>query len=40
MEEDRVAEDKSTEKKDLVAGAKVATVSLPSLRERPVDIAS
>lgn len=40
MEEDRVAEDKSTEKKDLVAGAKVATVNLPSLRERPIDIAS
>ena len=37
MEEDRVQEDKSTEKKDLVAGAKVATIKLPDLRENPPD---
>eukprot|EP00980_Cylindrotheca_fusiformis_P028446 scaffold22599_cov139-Cylindrotheca_fusiformis.AAC.37 len=40
LEENRVQEDKSTEKKDLVAGAKVATVNLPSLREKPVDVGS
>ena len=40
MEEDRVQEDKSAEKKDLVAGAKVATVTLPSLREKAVDVDS
>eukprot|EP00526_Cylindrotheca_closterium_P003276 CAMPEP_0113651638 /NCGR_PEP_ID=MMETSP0017_2-20120614/27536_1 /TAXON_ID=2856 /ORGANISM="Cylindrotheca closterium" /LENGTH=1571 /DNA_ID=CAMNT_0000564345 /DNA_START=1 /DNA_END=4716 /DNA_ORIENTATION=- /assembly_acc=CAM_ASM_000147 len=40
LEEDRVQEDKSTEKKDLVAGAKVSTVTLPSLREKPVGVQS
>jgi hypothetical protein len=40
MEEDRVQEDKSAEKKDLVFGAKVATVTLPSLRDKPVDVES
>jgi hypothetical protein len=40
MEEERVKEDKSTEKKDLVAGSTVATVKLPALREAPLDQAS
>lgn len=40
LEEDRVQEDKSTEKKDLVAGNKVAIVTLPVLREKPCDLAS
>ena len=40
MEEDRIQEDRSTEKKDLVAGAKVATIKLPSLRDQPPDLAS
>ena len=40
MEEDRVQEDRSVEKKDLVAGAQVATVTLPDLRAEPPDQAS
>ena len=36
-EEERVQEDKTTEKKDLVAGSKVVTISLPMLREKPPD---
>jgi hypothetical protein len=40
LEEHRVQEDKSTEKKDLVAGNKVATVTLPGLRGKPCDIES
>jgi hypothetical protein len=40
MEDDRVQQDKSTEKKDLVAGAKMATVKLPNLRDEPPDHAS
>jgi hypothetical protein len=40
MEEDRVQQDSSTEKKDLVAGSKVTTVNLPKLREVPPDQAS
>ncbi|KAL3943375.1 MAG: hypothetical protein SGBAC_002541, partial [Bacillariaceae sp.] len=40
LEQDRVQEDKSTEKKDLVAGAKVSTVTLPSLREKPFGVQS
>lgn len=35
MEEERVQQDKTTEKKDLVAGAQVATITLPSLRDPP-----
>ena len=36
-EEDRIQEDKTTEKKDLVAGSKVVTISLPALREKSPD---
>mmetsp|Transcript_4661 Transcript_4661/g.5271 ORF Transcript_4661/g.5271 Transcript_4661/m.5271 type:complete len:2005 (+) Transcript_4661:174-6188(+) len=36
-EEERVQEDKTTEKKDLVAGSKVMSISLPALREKPLD---
>lgn len=40
MEETRVQEDKTTEKKDLVAGSKVSTIRLPDLRSQPPDQAS
>lgn len=40
LEEDRVQEDKTTEKKDLVAGSKVVSVELPPLRDKPPDVAS
>lgn len=40
LEADRVTEDKTTEKKDLIAGAKVSTVKLPDLRAQPPDQAS
>mmetsp|Transcript_23617 Transcript_23617/g.55570 ORF Transcript_23617/g.55570 Transcript_23617/m.55570 type:complete len:1975 (-) Transcript_23617:135-6059(-) len=40
LEEDRVQEDKTTEKKDLVAGSNVVSVELPALREKPPDLAS
>eukprot|EP00934_Nitzschia_sp_Nitz4_P006267 Nitzschia sp. Nitz4//scaffold57_size113557//55705//61502//NITZ4_003994-RA/size113557-augustus-gene-0.180-mRNA-1//-1//CDS//3329554855//6257//frame0 len=37
MEEDRVQEDKTVERKDLVAGAKVSTITLPELRQQQPD---
>ncbi|KAG7346823.1 glutamine amidotransferases class-II [Nitzschia inconspicua] len=37
MEEERVREDITVEKKDLVAGSNVVTVDLPELREKPPD---
>jgi Bromodomain/PHD-finger len=37
MEEERVQQDESTEKKDLVAGAEVAKVTLAPLRQKPSD---
>ena len=40
MEEDRIQQDSSVEKKDLVAGAKVATIELPALLDKPPDQAS
>jgi hypothetical protein len=40
MEESRVQEDKTAEKKDLVAGSKVGTIKLPDLRSQPADQAS
>jgi hypothetical protein len=40
MEVDRVQQDSSAEKKDLVAGAEVAKVTLPPLREKPPDESS
>lgn len=40
MEEDRVQEDTSTEKKDLVGGAAVEKVTLPPLREKAPDESS
>jgi len=40
MEDSRVQEDNTAEKKDLVAGSKVATITLPELREHPADQAS
>ena len=40
LEEDRIQEDKTTEKKDLVAGSKVISVKLPTLREKPPDLPS
>ena len=40
LEEERVQEDKTVEKKDLVAGASVAVVKLPSLRREPPDLES
>jgi len=36
-EENRIQEDKTTEKKDLVAGSKVVSVKLPALREKAPD---
>mmetsp|Transcript_19405 Transcript_19405/g.48327 ORF Transcript_19405/g.48327 Transcript_19405/m.48327 type:complete len:1968 (+) Transcript_19405:387-6290(+) len=40
LEEDRIQEDKTIEKKDLVAGSKVVSVTLPALREKAPDLAS
>ena len=40
LEDSRVQEDSTAEKKDLVAGSKVATITLPDLREQPPDQAS
>lgn len=37
MEDERVQQDESTEKKDLVAGSQVVTVTLPKLRDAPPD---
>lgn len=37
MEEDRVQEDKTVEKKDLVAGSKVVSIVLPGLRDKTPD---
>lgn len=37
LEEDRITEDKTVEKKDLVAGSNVVSVTLPALREKPPD---
>eukprot|EP00538_Stauroneis_constricta_P006064 CAMPEP_0119546822 /NCGR_PEP_ID=MMETSP1352-20130426/1064_1 /TAXON_ID=265584 /ORGANISM="Stauroneis constricta, Strain CCMP1120" /LENGTH=2084 /DNA_ID=CAMNT_0007591549 /DNA_START=81 /DNA_END=6335 /DNA_ORIENTATION=- len=36
-EEDRIQQDESTEKKDLVGGSKVVTLTLPDLRDAPPD---
>ena len=40
LEEERIQEDKTTEKKDLVAGSQVVTITLPALREKPPDLPS